>query len=437
MEKLMAAVKNKTDQAEIYYYKGAVGSVHFEDGKLKDIDSSIQSGYSLRIIKNKTLGFAYTKNLNSPEDLLHGALASLNAGVKTEMNFPSDAKPTELNTYDAQIENINSQHVVEECIRILEILRSKTSAKIDIRSSYGSETLSIMNSNGLNLNNRFSFYFSLISLVFPNTAVGLNYFHKDKCLTPIPETVLHDLAELYNLALPECRLPSNKMKALFLPISQYALLWRLVSGTSGSNVYYKKSPLINKIGEKILSEKLTIYDDPLNDSHPFARSFDDEGVATQKLMIVEKGVLKNFYYDLFYADKMGTTSSGNGYKGSGWGNETAAIKPAPSLENIFIEPGTKSLKEMIKEMDSGIIVAGVLGAHTGNIPNGDFSIGVDPCLYVENGEIIGRVKNTMIAGNIYTVMKDVIEIENRLHPVFMFGKALPAVLIDNIAVVSN
>jgi len=86
-------------------------------------------------------------------------------------------------------------------------------------------------------------------------------------------------------------------------------------------------------------------------------------------------------------------------------------------------------------VDKGIILVGVMGAHSGNIPNGDYSVGVSPGLYVEKGEIVGRVKDVMVAGNVYDTLKKVIAIENRLHP--CWGGRMPAILCDNISVSSK
>ncbi len=436
MKEFLSTLKTKVDQAEIYYYETTLNGVNFQNGKLTELEGRIQSGYSLRIIKDHNLGFAYTKNLNNPELFLEGALSSLKAGTKTNLKFPENKNNTKLKNYDPGIENITNNLIVEECKRIIEKLREKIDTKIDIQIAYGTERIQIINTSGSELSDIFSTYMLFCTVVFPNTAGGLSYLCRNKNFAPVSEADLDNMIEMYQKGLTEKKIQSGKMKVLFLPTTLYALLWRLQSGTAGSNVYYKKSPLINKIGETIFSEKLTIYEDPHNENYPFARAFDDEASPTKKLMLVEKGVLKNFYYDLFYADKMGVVSTGNGYKGAMWGGEFAALKPVPSLEHLVIEPGRKSLQEIINSMDKGIIVAGVLGAHSGNIPNGDFSIGIDPCLYVENGEIIGRVKNTMIAGNIYEVMKNVVEIENKLHPTYMAGKAIPAILFDDITVVS-
>uniref|UniRef100_A0A7V3RIB3 TldD/PmbA family protein n=1 Tax=candidate division WOR-3 bacterium TaxID=2052148 RepID=A0A7V3RIB3_UNCW3 len=437
MEKFLSYVQKRVDQAELYYYESELNHITFEDGKVKELEGTIQSGYSLRVIKDNTLGFAYTKNLNNPDLLLEGALNSLKAKTHTNLKFPENRVAKRLNVYDESIEGLDTEMIVNEGKRVIEIIKSRLNAKVDIHIAYGIQKIAIENSNGTEISEKFSFYRFICNIVFPNTASGIDYILKDKKFSSVPDTELNELIEIYQRAIPERKLKSGMMKVLFLPDTLYALLWRLASGTAGNNIYYKKSPLINKIGEKIFSEELTIYEDPHNDYYPFARSFDDEGTPTRKLMLIENGILKNFYYDLYYADKLGVEPTGNGYKSAMWGGEYAALKPVPSLEHTFIEPGKKSFFELIQSMDYGIIVFGVLGAHSGNIPNGDFSIGIEPCLLVEGGEITGRVKNTMIAGNIYDAMKNVIEIENKLHPVILSGTALPAILFDGITVVSS
>jgi PmbA protein len=86
-------------------------------------------------------------------------------------------------------------------------------------------------------------------------------------------------------------------------------------------------------------------------------------------------------------------------------------------------------------MDTGILIAGVMGAHSGNILNGDFSIGLSPGLYVERGEIVGHVKDAMVAGNIFDTMTLIAEIEDTLHPAS--GGMFPAILFDGASVATK
>ena len=225
------------------------------------------------------------------------------------------------------------------------------------------------------------------------------------------------------------------MKVLFLPETLYALLWRVQSVTHGRNIYQKVSPVLGKLNEKIFHEKLTLYDDPLNDQVPDARGFDDEGTPCQYFPVVEKGVLKHFYYDLYYASKMGVPPTGHGFKGAMWGGETIAMKPSPSLEYLYIKPGERSFPELLRLMDRGMIIAGVMGAHSGNILNGDYSLGLSPGLYVEKGEIMGYVKDAMVAGNIFDTMNHILQVEDTLHPAS--GGMFPAILFDEVNVATK
>lgn len=91
---------------------------------------------------------------------------------------------------------------------------------------------------------------------------------------------------------------------------------------------------------------------------------------------------------------------------------------------------------MVKSMDKGIIIEGALGYHSGNVPNGDYSIGACPGLYVEEGEIVGRVNDAMIAGNIYETLKHVVAIGDTLYPSHD-GAWVPAILCDDVSVATK
>ena len=86
-------------------------------------------------------------------------------------------------------------------------------------------------------------------------------------------------------------------------------------------------------------------------------------------------------------------------------------------------------------MGRGVVVAGAMGAHSGNILNGDFSIGLSPGLYVDQGEITGHVKDAMVAGNIFETMKSVVALEDRAYP--SYSGVFPAILFENVSVATK
>ena len=432
MKEMLDIALKKSDKAELFSLEEKTDVIKFENSKLKDIDTKIQSGISLRLQKDGKLGFAYTKNLYNREELLHNALASLGGGVKASFGFPFTGKPPELDTYDLSLEKILVSDIVEECKRISDIFSSKVKGQVDIYAVINISNLKILNSSGSNLKEKFSEYSLWVNVLYPGSSSGIGRSLSSKRFVKADDEYLSYIYNTYNRSLREVKIKKGRMKVLFLPEVIYVLIWRLLSGSNGKNIYNKESPISEKIGEKIFSDVLTIYDDPLNDELPDARSFDDEGVACQYFKLVDNGVLENFYYDLYYAEKMSTRSTGHGFKTAVWGGETVSMKPVPSLSHLYIEPGDKNFAELLSLIDRGIIIAGALGAHSGNIPNGDFSIGADPALYVENGEIVGHVKDAMVSGNIYDTMKNVIAIEDMYHSAYM--GTFPAILLDDISV---
>jgi PmbA protein len=316
--------------------------------------------------------------------------------------------------------------MVEECNRVCEILSQKTRGQINISASRSTGSIRILNSSGTDLSWKSSAYYLSPHILYPYSSASLHRILKSKRFEQAGDEYLNFLSETYDQSLKEVNPEGRNMKVLLLPETLYVLMWRLQTATSGLSVYQNISPLAQKIGEKIFDERLSIYSDPLNDTLPHARAFDDEGTPCSLFPIIEKGVLKNFYYDLYFALKLKTSPTGHGFKGS------ISSKPAPSLTHLCVAPGNKSFSELLQSIDHGIIIAGALGAHSGNIPNGDFSIGVAPALYVEKGAIAGHVKDVMVAGNIYDTLKKVAEIEDTVYP--SHGGNFPAILFDNINV---
>lgn len=101
---------------------------------------------------------------------------------------------------------------------------------------------------------------------------------------------------------------------------------------------------------------MTVYDDPLIPSGPGSRLFDDEGLAAVRRQVIEKGILRNYYIDVYYGKKL-------------------EMKPTTgSSSNIVFTPGTRTMEEMIKSLKKGVLITGFIGGNC-NGSTGDFSYG--------------------------------------------------------------
>ena len=435
MEKLIEMAREVSDQTEVFSIDEKQNRVSFENAKLKNINASIQSGMSLRIIKEDKVGFAYTKNLLDRDGFVRNALDCLKGGAEAPADFPTTKAVHSLSTYDPSIDSVTTETMVEECQRICDKFAGKTSAQLNLYAGLSTKTIGLLNSQGTDLTCKTSYYYIAPIVLYPGSYSSIYRTFVRKSFEKTPEDILAHILNTFVASEKEVKPMAGRMKVLFLPESLHVLMWRLQSATNGKMLHQKQSPLAGKIGAKIFDENLTILDNPLNEEVPGARAFDDEGTPCSALPLVEKGVLKNYYYDLFYAKKLKAEPTGHGYKSAMGGQDTVSLKPGPSLEHLYIEPGDLTLAEMIGTMDRGFLVGQTLGAHSGNIPNGDFSIGLSPGIYVENGEIVGHVKDAMVAGNIYKTLRNVIAIEDTQH--FSSGGRFPAILVDDVNVATK
>jgi PmbA protein len=191
-----------------------------------------------------------------------------------------------------------------------------------------------------------------------------------------------------------------------LILSQYAtadlLQAALVPAFMADNVQNKRSFLRGKIGKKVFSDKVSIYDDGTLKNGLGTGNADLEGAPSQRTELVRKGVLKSYLYDAYSAliDKKKSTSSCS----------SIARIPSIGISNFILEHGNYSREEMIKETKHGIFSEFVMGTHLVNSITGDASIGLSNAFYVENGEIKYPVKQAMISLNIFDALKKIVVI---------------------------
>ncbi|NET72973.1 MAG: TldD/PmbA family protein, partial [Sphaerospermopsis sp. SIO1G2] len=215
-----------------------------------------------------------------------------------------------------------------------------------------------------------------------------------------PQKLASQILQRLHWAKENVSTPSGKYPILFTSKAADMLWGTVQAALNAKQILEKASPWAERIGQAVVSPALTLYQDP--EAGPYSCPFDDEGNPTKSLVFIDKGILRNFYSDHTTGKQLGMGTTGNGFR-PGLGSY-----PTPGLFNFLIQPGTSSLKEMIQTMDEGLVVDQMLGGGGGI--SGDFSINVDLGYWVKQGQIIGRVKDTMVAGNVYTTLKQIVEV---------------------------
>jgi PmbA protein len=211
--------------------------------------------------------------------------------------------------------------------------------------------------------------------------------------------------EAAKMALSALKTKSVETKSSTLILTQFALqdllAYTLINAVEAGNVQRNQSPFKDKLGQKVASDNITIYDDGLFSGGLRTWAFDGEGSPHQKTTVIEKGILRNFLYDNYSARKDGKESTGNASR--------AGYLSTPSIDttNFHIMPGNKTSNEMLSEVDDGLIIYYLQGAHSSNPVSGEFSVVATPAWKIKNGEIVHCSRGVMLAGNIFEVLKNV------------------------------
>jgi PmbA protein len=192
--------------------------------------------------------------------------------------------------------------------------------------------------------------------------------------------------------------PLGRIPILFTSKAADTLWSTLQSALNGKRILEGASPWSDRLGQAVTSPALTLSQNP--SLGPYSCPFDDEGTPTQPLSFIREGVLQLFYADRTTAKLLGGTTTGNGFRVS------LGSYPSPGLFNLLVQPGQQSLPELIAGLEDGLIVDQVLGSNAGI--SGDFSVTVDLGYRVRKGEILGRVKDTMVSGNVYTALQNLV-----------------------------
>ncbi len=191
-------------------------------------------------------------------------------------------------------------------------------------------------------------------------------------------------------------------------IDATASLMNLVGGASSAYaVDAGFSFFIKKLGTQVAPEMLTIEDNPLSPNGYHVRNFDDEGVPTRKLFIIEKGVLKSYLHNRFTAKKFNAEHTGH----AGW------LFPHPW--EIVVLPGDASWEELLESIGKGLIVSNATYIRFQNYVTGDFSAIIrDGVFYVENGEIKHAVKGLRLSDNVPRMLQNLIGLGKETRQVY-------------------
>jgi PmbA protein len=429
---ILEQLKAQAAQVEVVNVQSESTTIGFEANKLKTSQVEETKGIAVRVVKDGRLGFAASSDESATDKLVTNVLESAAYGDEVPIVFPAPQPAPQVTTFDQTITDLSIPRMVEIGQEIVDlILQFEPEAHVNVALERGVQHRSIRNQAGIEV----SFKRSPLSIFFEISRVerddvlvmfdimGMTVWDDDYA------AFARQLGEKLELAQKSATIRAGRMPVLFAPTGALVLGLPLMLGLNGKNVYTGISPMIGKVGEKLFDDKITVVDDPIIDGRFGSASYDDEGVAHQRNVLVDRGVLKGFMYDLKTAAQSGVESTGNGSRG-------LFSPPGPSPTNLIFEAGETPLVDIIAGLDEGLLVENVLGLGQGNVISGAFSNPLSLAFKIEKGEIVGRVKDVSIAGNVYDLLQNV-EVTSRETQWVYYNFYLPYVLLPDMNVVAK
>lgn len=401
-EKTLDLALRASEQAEVYIASGWEVPVSFEANKLKRLEASETRGVALRLVAGGKIGLASTTRLEEPEKLVEDALAVAQFGAEAKFELPAEIPSGGVKIYDPGLSALETEKMVELARGMIEqVLAAYPEVLCDVGLSKSEGEVTILNSRG----GRAAYRKTLLSATLHINRIRdtdmLDIYESDaSCFLDL------DFKALVEKALEKIRLaerivspPVGQVPVIFTPKGAAGTLFEsLEMALNGKLVWQGASLLKDRLGEKVFDERISIYDDGRVEGAVPSVPFDDEGIATRRNALVENGVVRAFYYDLQTAGLSGKESTGNAAR-------SLSGHPSPSLHTVIFPPGDTPYKSMLEDIKEGLLVDQTMGGWAGNTLAGEFSANVHLGYRVERGELVGRVKDTMVAGNVFAALK--------------------------------
>ena len=437
------AIKAGATDAEAVAREGDEFSVNVRMGAVETLKESGSRGLGLRVFLGKRSGSASTSDLTAEgiRQLVEGALALARvteedpfAGLPETGEF--GAVQDDLHLYYDDVYSLGGAERIEWARRVeAAALAADPRITNSDGGSFDAATgrKALANSRGFVGSYRTS-YAGVAAAPLAKDADGKmqrdGWWSSARRLSDVesPESVGQEAARRTLRRLGARRVATQSVPIIFSPETARTLIGSVFEAASGDAIWRGASFLAGKLGETIAAPDLTIVDDntmllPTGVGGFGTSPFDDEGLPSQRTVVVENGVLRNYLLNTYTARKLGMRSTHNAARG-------LAGAPGVGCGNLYLQPGNMTKEQILGEVKAGLYVTSLMGFGT-NMVTGDYSRGATG-LWIENGQLTHAVEEITVAGNLAEMLRNVTAIGNDLR--FRGSVASPTLRIDGMTI---
>ncbi|WP_163328606.1 TldD/PmbA family protein [Desulfurobacterium thermolithotrophum] len=410
--------KRGADYGDLFFEKRFTFSAKCEDNRIENVSCGIEIGVGIRYIKNFKTYYGFTNKLT--EESIKEVIENLAAASLSEKEVVLDFNVRE-QRYCQFVNGTDFDVPVEKKIELL--LRANEEARsygdrvkqvtVVLRDSL--QEITIVNTNGdivEDVRPRVVFYTLVVASdgrVLQTGYEPVGHLGDYSLFEEYPPEKVAKLAAERALKMLKAKpAPAGKFTVVISSKAGGTMIHEAVGhGLEADLANQKLSVYSGKVGEQVASELITVIDNGSMPGKYGSSGYDDEGVATQKNVLIENGILKSFMYDLTEAMKSGKFPTGNGRR------QSYMHVPIPRMTNTYIAPGETDPEEIIKDTKKGILVVKMGGGQV-NTVNGDFIFEVSEGYLIENGEVTEPIRGVSLIGNGPKVLKEIDAVGNDL-----------------------
>jgi PmbA protein len=402
-DKILEMAQMRGARAEVFSSDENRTVVEFRANEFHSQENRLTHGYGLRVVKDGRVGFSSASNPDVLEELVQAALDTAAFGKECRFEFPGPGPSPTVKTFDNRVIVLTASKMVEWGRELVDAVRSRVpDLKLDVTIGRNYRETVVVNGTGLEARfSRAALQLSATALLVQDGLVWISeYENLSSGSAPAIGGIADSIEKRALLARSRAKLATGKYPVVFMPTAVPDLLISFLVGANGKQLEKGTSPLIGKAGERLLDEKITIADNGLCDFGTRSAPFDAEGVPRRRTVLFDRGVFTGFLFDLATAGACRAESTGSA-------GRDYTSQPQPGISNVELVPGNVRYEETLAGISEGLLVYECIGGGQSNVLAGDITLNVSSGFRVENGKLTGRVKDAMIAGNVYEMFRDV------------------------------
>jgi len=401
---LRAALARGGTFAELFVEERRSLGVRLDDGKIEELDTGLDRGAGVRVVRGTSAGYAYSNRLDR-ESLLEAAAAASASGRDKEATRAVDLRriePEVRHVAERPAGQVSEDRKVQWLREADEAARGVDQAVRQVVVGYGDSAQRVMiaASDGRLVVEERPRIRLVVQVVAARDGVIQTGFYGPALVAGVefvdrfpPAEIAERAARQAMAMLDGIPAPAGEMPVVMGPGGGGVLFHEACGHGLEADLVQKESSIYRgKLGERCASPLVSGVDDATVPGEWGSFSFDDEGSPAQRTVLFSEGVLEGYLYDRIRSGHDGVASSGNGRR------QSYANLPIPRMTNTYILPGESAPEDVIADTSGGFY-AKRLGGGQVNPATGDFVFGVTEGYLIEHGEVTRAVRGANLVGN--------------------------------------